>query len=87
MSSKSKNEGLNQRGNYIYMLIGLLILIIIGPTLSHEIESGAKIITQFMFVSVMLVGVWSLYLERVWFRIGVGRAITALIFQDYPVVY
>ena len=60
MSNKSKNEGLNQQGNYIYMLIGLLILIIIGPTLSHEIESGAKIITQFMFVSVMLVGVWSL---------------------------
>jgi len=65
MSNKSKNEGLNQQGNYIYMLIGLLILIIIGPTLSHEIESGAQIITQFMFVSVMLVGVWSLYLERV----------------------
>jgi len=32
-----------------------------------------------MFVSVMLVGVWSLYLERVWFRIGVGLAIIALI--------
>ncbi len=41
MSNKSKNEGLNHQGNYIYMLIGLLILIIIGPTLSHEIESGA----------------------------------------------
>jgi len=79
MSNKTKNKGLNKQGNYIYMLIGLLILIIIGPTLSHEIESGAQIITQFMFVSVMLVGVWSLYLERVWFRIGVGLAIIALI--------
>jgi len=55
MSNKTKNKGLNQQGNYIYMLIGLLILIIIGPTLSHEIESGAQIITQLcLFLSCWL---------------------------------
>lgn len=77
MNDSSENK--NQQGNYIYMLIGLLILIIIGPTLSQKYEAGSQIIIQFMYVSVMLIGVWSIITERVWFRIGLGLAVVALV--------
>ena len=68
----------NKQGNYIYMLIGLLILIVIGPMLNYRFESNSRVIIQFMFASVMLIGVWSLYINHTWFRIGVGLAVIAL---------
>ena len=79
MQATGSNTLIDKQGNYIYMLFGLLILIIVGPSLSHQFESGAQIFIQIMFVSVMLIGVWSLNMERVWFRIGIGLAIIALI--------
>ena len=79
MQTTGSNTLIDKQGNYIYMLFGLLILIIIGPALSNQFESGAHIFIQLMFVSVMLIGVWSLNMERVWFRVGIGLAIIALI--------
>ena len=79
MQTTRSNTLIDKLGNYIYMLFCLLILIIVGPALSHQFESGAQIFIQIMFVSVMLIGVWSLNMERVWFRIGIGLAIIALI--------
>ena len=83
MNDNSESVTDIQQGNYIYMLIGLLILIIIGPALSQKFESAAQIINQFMFVSVMLIGVWSLNIERILFRIGLGLSIVALILSVF----
>jgi len=79
MNNKPVSVNNTQQDNYIYMLIGLLMLILIGPSLSQKFEAVAQIIIQLMYVSVMLIGVWSIITERFWFRIGLGLAIVALI--------
>ena len=79
MNNKPVSVNNIQQGNYIYLLIGLLMLILIGPVLSQKFEAGAQIIIQFMYVLVMVIGVWSIITERIWFRIGLGLAIVALI--------
>ncbi|HIF52144.1 MAG TPA: two pore domain potassium channel family protein [Thiotrichaceae bacterium] len=76
---KNIEESLN-KGNFIYMLIGLLTLSLIGPLITQWYPDGSRIITQFAFMSVMVIGVWSLNKQRVWFMAGLTLIILSLFF-------
>ena len=67
-----------QQGNYIYMLVGLLALVTIGPALSENFEIASRLIIQLAFASVMFIGIWSLQIDRFWFRLGMGFIFTSL---------
>jgi len=68
-----------QRGNFIYMLIGLLLLVLIGPGLSQLYPDSSNIIINLAFLSVMVVGVWSLNINKNWFMAGISLMIIGLV--------
>jgi len=68
-----------QRGNFIYMLIGLLLLVLIGPSISQLYPDSSTIITNLAFLSVMVVGVWSLNINKNWFLAGISLMIIGLV--------
>ena len=76
---KNIEESLS-KGNFIYMLIGLLTLALIGPLITQWYPDGSRIITHFAFMSVMVIGVWSLNKQRVWFIAGLILIILSLFF-------
>lgn len=59
-----------QQGNFIFMLIGLLLLVLIGPAISQLFPESSGIITSLAFLSVMVVGVWSLNISKKWFIVA-----------------
>ena len=59
-----------KQGNFIYMLIGLLLLVLIGPAISQLFPESSGIITSLAFLSVMVVGVWSLNISKRWFIVA-----------------
>lgn len=67
-----------QQGNFIYMLIGLLLLVLIGPAISHLFPELSGIITSLAFLSVMVVGVWSLNIDRKWYLVAISLMIIGL---------
>ena len=69
----------NQQGNYIYMLVGLLVLITIGPALSERLDVGSRLFIQSSFSAIMFIGVWTLYTDRFLFRFGMGLVLTSFI--------
>jgi len=78
MKTQFGKETAHQQGNYIYMLVGLLALIIIGPALSENYVTSSRIITQLAFSGAMFVGIWSLQIDRFWFRLGLGFIFTSI---------
>ena len=82
-----------QQGNFIYMLVGLLLLVLIGPGISQLFPESSGIITNFAFVSVMVVGVWSLNINKKWFIVAsimmvIGLATSVInYFIDSKIIY
>lgn len=68
-----------QQGNFIYMLIGLLTLVLVGPTISQSFPESSGIITNLAFLSVMVIGVWSLNTQNEWFVVAICLMITGLV--------
>ena len=68
-----------QQGNFIYMLIGLLTLVLVGPTISQSFPESSGIITNLAFLSVMVIGVWSLNTHNEWFVVAICLMITGLV--------
>jgi voltage-gated potassium channel len=67
------------KGNYIFMLAGLLVLLLLSPALSIVFPVTASIFSQFALILVMIIGVWSLNQSNDWFKISIGLASTGLI--------
>jgi len=63
-----------QKGNFIYMLIGLLILLVFGPVLSRLFPDITALIIQLTFVALMVIAVWSLSARPSIFLAGIGLA-------------
>ncbi len=82
-----------QQGNFIYMLIGLLLLVLIGPAISQLFPESSGLITSFAFLSVMVVGVWSLNISKRWFIVAACLMVIGLtasvinIFIDSKTIY
>ena len=68
-----------QQGNFIYMLIGLLLLVLVGPAISQLFPESSGIITSLGFLSVMVVGVWSLNTHNKWFVVAICLMVTGLV--------
>ncbi|RKZ80272.1 MAG: hypothetical protein DRQ35_02610 [Gammaproteobacteria bacterium] len=73
------NKTTKKQGNYLFLLIALLALIVIGPLLSEHFKIGSRFFLQATFAAVMFIGVWTLNAEHFWFRVGIGLALTAFI--------
>lgn len=82
-----------QKGNFIYMLAGLLVLLLLSPGISIIFPVIASLFSQIAFILVMIIGVWSLNLNKQWFIVGIVLASTGLIltvihlFFDSKVIY
>lgn len=59
-----------RQGNFIYMLTGLLLLILLGPAISLSFPESSNIINDLAFITVMAAGVWSLNKNKLWFVTG-----------------
>jgi voltage-gated potassium channel len=77
----SKNNSVNniQQGNYIYMFIGLITLLLIIPALSVVFPVTSSILSQIAFITVMIIGVWSLNYDKQKFTIGIVLALTGIV--------
>lgn len=71
-------EGMNQ-GNFTYMLIGLLTLLLFAPSTTKYFPDSSGLSIQLTFISIMVIGVWSLHSNKQWFSIGIILAITGII--------
>ena len=67
-----------QQGNFIYMLIGLLVLLVLAPALTKYFPDGTGLSIQLTFMSIMLIGVWSLQGNKRWFSLGVFLAVSGV---------
>ena len=66
------------RINYAYLLIGLLLLVLVNPMADQFIENRTfKRLSDYTGL-ILLIGVWSLGSNRVWFRIGCILAVFAV---------
>jgi voltage-gated potassium channel len=81
------------KGNYIFMLVGLLVLLLAAPTISAIFPVIASLTSQLAFILVMVIGVWSLNLHHRLFLAGltlafIGFILTMIDFYiDSKVIY
>jgi voltage-gated potassium channel len=66
------------KGNYIFMFIGLLALLLIVPTIAAAFPVFSSILSQIAFMFVMIIGVWSLNLNKQQFIMGISLALTGV---------
>jgi voltage-gated potassium channel len=64
-----------KQGNFIYMLVGLLILLVIAPTFAEYLPEASSLGVSLTFISILFIGVWSLYGHNLWFYTGFILAI------------
>jgi len=72
---KPARDNYMKQGNFIYMLAGLLILLVVAPTLAEYFPEVSSLGVSLTFNTILLVGVWSLYGHNLWFYIGFILAI------------
>jgi len=75
----SKTTERIQQGNFIYMLIGLLMLLVFAPVVSQYFPDNTGLIIQFTFMTIMFIGVWSLQNNKRWFIIGIVLTMLAIL--------
>lgn len=68
-----------KQGNFVYMLIGLLVFLLLAPAITQYFPTGSTIIIQLAFMSVMVIGVWSFEGDTKWFIAGISLAILGVI--------
>ena len=69
-----------KQANFIYLLVGLLIFLLLAPAIDYWMPESSTIIVQSAFTITILFGVWSMIDDRRWFIFGILLAITSLIF-------
>jgi voltage-gated potassium channel len=70
---------IGKKGNYVYMLIGLLVLIVLGPVVSKWDHDTSRVLTSYAFIALMLIGVWSLQKDKSVFLTGISLAAIGLL--------
>lgn len=68
-----------KQGNFVYMLIGLLVFLLLAPAITQYFPTGSTIIIQLAFMSIMVIGVWSFEGDTKWFIAGISLAILGVI--------
>ena len=67
-----------KQGNFIYMLVGLLVLLILAPVFAKYFPEASRFTISSVFISTMMIGIWSLYGHNRWFYIGSMLAILGI---------
>jgi len=62
---------------FVFMLVGLLITILVGPLVDELTEPGPNLWTQVAFTATLLVAVFSMVGSRTWFIVGLLLAVAA----------
>ena len=62
-----------KQGNFIYMLAGLLLLLLLAPSFTKYFPSFSGVLVQATLMTLMVIGVWSLK-GSVWFTTGITLA-------------
>ena len=68
-----------REANFVYLLVGLLVTLLVGPVIKEFTDQSAGLIAQIAFSVTLIVGIWSLMDSRVWFRIGFTLAALELV--------
>lgn len=61
---------MRRQGNYVYLLISLLVSIFMIAVVAGRLDRIGFIAIELVFVVTLLIGVWSLLGERKWFLVG-----------------
>ena len=64
--------------NFIYLLIGLLVILVGGPLVSEFRAQNLPLVWQIAFSVTLIIGLWSLMKNRLWFRVGIALVISDL---------
>ena len=82
-----------KQGNFTYMLVGLLIFFLLAPSITKYFPVSSSIFIQITFMTLMIIGVWSLKGNSVWFNIGFALASVGIIlsifniFLNFTIIY
>ena len=83
---------MQRRGNYIYLLISLLVLIIMAAIIARRLDQAQIFTIELAFTVTLFIGIWSLLGNRTWFLFGLllvvaGIANTvAMVFLQIPML-
>jgi len=59
------------RGNFAYLLVSLLGFLLIIAVLAQYPTIGGDQVLMFLLEGTLIVGVWSIARQRIWFRLGI----------------
>lgn len=65
------------------MLIGLLVFLLIAPSLSKHFSNHSGISFQLTYLSLMFFSIWSLKNNKRWFYLGIGLIIISIVVAIY----
>lgn len=65
--------------NFLYLLIGLLIVLFAGPISVEFTDQAPGLIIQVTFSATLIIGIWSLIESRLLFRLGLSLAISEFV--------
>jgi len=65
--------------NFIYLLIGLLVILVGGPLVTEFGVQNIPMVWQIAFSTTLIIGLWSLIENPRWFRVGMALVISDLI--------
>jgi voltage-gated potassium channel len=68
-----------KEGNFLFLLIGLMTTLLVGPISVEFIDQSPGLIVSFAFTATLVFGIWSLVESKKWFRIGVLLALADVI--------
>jgi hypothetical protein len=64
--------------NFIYLLIGLLVILVGGPLVTEFGVQNIPMVWQIAFSVMLIIGLWSLIENPRWFRVGIALAVSDL---------
>ena len=64
--------------NFIYLLIGLLVILVGGPLVTEFGVQNIPMVWQIAFSTTLIIGLWSLIENPRWFRVGIALVISDL---------
>jgi len=65
--------------NFIYLLLGLLVILFAGPVVHDFTGQPMPLITQIAFSATLIIGIWSLVENRAWFIAGIVMVVADVI--------
>ncbi|OUR89976.1 hypothetical protein A9Q85_01490 [Cycloclasticus sp. 44_32_T64] len=76
-----------KQDNFSYMLVGLLVFLLISPSLSKQFPNHSLIGIQTIYLSLMFFSVWSLQKNKRWFSLGIGLIIMSIVLAIYDAYF